>query len=85
MEKKELKDQIYEMLNKDKSVNFILSEEIDKLLDSGYINVSGTKKEDVGYSLAKLVLYLSLRRLSEQYKPLSEEMNKEYSGLIKNY
>ncbi len=80
MNKQQIKQRITEMLNTDKSFKVLLNKEIDKLLNSGFINIVVYEND---YRLSKLVLYLSLKRLCWQYHPLCPTPEEE--KLIKNY
>ena len=61
--------------------NSALKKEIDRVLDSGYIEP--TEYEGEGYKLPKMVLYLALKRLTAQFKPLMT--TKSEDTLIRNY
>ena len=82
MNKQELKDKTKELVEKEDFEKY-LQEEIDYIIDSGFIDYEKEEKDSFG--LAKLILYCALRGLSKQYHPLSDYYNKEYKGLLKNY
>ena len=77
------KEKVLELLNRDDDILSLLGIEIDRVLKGGFIDTSNIEKGD--YSIAKLILFLSLKRLAEQYKPISDEINKKYKSLIKEY
>ena len=82
MKRQELKNKVDELI-KNESFKKYLNIEVEKLIEGGYLNIES--EESNSYGLAKLVLHLALRRLSEQYAPLSNYYRKEYRELLKNY
>ena len=82
MNRKELKEKVIELTEKEDFKKYLL-ENVDELIDSSSLAIEKEEKES--YGLAKVVLYCSLKRLADQYRPLSDYYNKEYKSLIKNY
>ena len=78
--KRQIHSQIKRVL-KMSEFNSALKKEINRVLDGGYIEP--TKYKGEGYKLPKLVLYLALKRLTTQFKPLMT--TKSEDTLIRNY
>lgn len=81
MNKQELKDKIKELIEKEDFEKHLFNE-IDYIIDSGFIDYEAEEKDSFG--LAKLILYCGLRGLSLQYRPL-KGLYKEYKELLENY
>lgn len=79
--KEEVKTKVLKLVKQEDFKKYLLRE-IDRVLDSGYIPLEKDEKES--YALAKLVLYLALKKEAEQYRPIGS-IGEEYKQLIKNY
>lgn len=80
-EKDKLRNKVLELVEREDFEKY-LKLEIDKLLDSGFINCSDDKD---GFLMAKIVLYCALKREAEQYKPFDSSLTRKYKELIKDY
>lgn len=84
MNKTKLKKEILELFKKQDFKNH-LNKEIDKLLNSGYLEIESYNFKEDGYQLPKLCLYVIFKRIAFNYKPFDTQFMKQYKSLIKNY
>lgn len=75
--KAEVMEQVQEMAGE---LTGIITRKCKEALGSGALDVEDYKAGD--YSLAKLILSVSLKRAAEQYVPLGDKLKKEYKNLL---
>jgi predicted transcriptional regulator len=75
--KEEVMEQVQEMASE---LTGIITRKCKEALGSGALDVEDYKAGD--YSLAKLILSVSLKRAAEQYVPLGDKLKKEYKNLL---
>lgn len=78
MEKAEFKKQVKNLI-KTADVDYMIDKSIDKLMNSGAIDLSSLNKDD--FSTAKAVLSVIYENLSYNFQPLTPEGKKERDNL----
>ena len=85
MNKKELFKSVKTLIKNNQLLTKELDKQINKVLDSGYVEIENYDFKEYGYQLPKLVLHLALKKLYEDTKPLDTQFMKQYKSLIRSY